>query len=181
MLNRLKLGKFAAHPRVLPVLPVILTLALILSLWLRSLSPLQADASSTALFDPAAVSLADSAIELNELAWRTGLPASQFRLTYKHQPRVELPDELPIEESKEALLKLIVAPSGQIIRVEVVNSSGLPQLDQALLQGFSSAAFQPLHLPGNPVAVISYQPFSIAPADSPEPLLASEDAALAKP
>lgn len=197
MLKTLNFGRLAAHPRILPVAPVLLTAALMLSLWLRSLSPLEPDSSSTALYDPATQSVAASAIELHELAWRTGLPASQFRLAYKHQPQVTLPDDPPIEDRKEALLKLVVLPSGQIIRVEVVNSTGQPPLDAALLQGYTHAAFQPFQLPGNPAAVITYQSFAIDPADtpkpepennietkaeaSPEPLLATQDINPLKP
>ena len=116
------------------------------------------------MYLPARAALAQQAIDAAELARRSGgLPLRLFQAHYKIQPQVNFPADLIISHTIKAGLKLVVAPDGQVIRVEVMQSSGIPKLDRLLLEACAAAVFEPLNMPGNPSAFIFYQPFEIEP------------------
>lgn len=155
-------------PAVLAIAPSVLLLAVMHAQWPESVAPVvpvQPTGDMPAIYDHDMTAIAAQAVDINTLMQKTGQPASQFRLRYRKPPLLDLPPGFYVDGTKKASLKLVVAASGQVIRVEIVRSSGIAALDQLLLEGCKQAVFYPLDMPGKPQAFITYQPFDIEPPD----------------
>lgn len=97
----------------------------------------------------------------------SSVPVKQA-LAYKTMPWIDFDNEMLAGQARQIKVKLLVSAAGRVEAVQVMESTGLPRLDQLIVRKFMRVQFYPYLENGVAIPVYVIQEFAFQLSDRPE-------------
>lgn len=105
-------------------------------------------------------------VAANTVDAASGTPVKQT-LAYKTMPWIDFDNEMLDGQARQIKIKLRVSAAGRVEAVQVMESTGLPRLDQLIVHNFMRVRFYPYVENGVAIPVWVAQRFEFQPSNRP--------------